>query len=228
MRNWLRYIMCLAIMTTALQLWSRTWSVSEVRDTVFFYKTWQQILDNSPEGMLIEPDVFVLSDTPYDLAILTPDEDFNRALLKDYIAASQGDSIWVISSEYLKANFGGDVKYLNGFLLMYFNDKVAYFISAYGSLSVTDILFGASAMGYEPKFYYIDFLQKKVLKINHSALSGLLEDYHDLQMRYEGMKDYKKSYVIEDFFYRYIDRVAADPMRPYILDLVPSVNDNND
>ena len=116
MRNWLRYIMCLAIMTTALQAWSRTWSVPEVRDTVFFYKTWQQILDNSPEGMLIEPDVFVLSDTPYDLAILTPDEDFNRALLKDYIAASQGDSIWVISSEYLKANFGGDVKYLNGFL----------------------------------------------------------------------------------------------------------------
>ena len=83
-------------------------------------------------------------------------------------------------------------------------------------------------MGYEPNFYYIDFLQKKVLRINHSALSGLLEDYHDLQMRYEGMKDYKKSYVIEDFFYRYIDRVAADPMRPYILDLVPSVNDNND
>lgn len=220
MRKWLRYIMCLAVLMTAMQAWSRAWSVPEVRDTVFFYKTWQQILDNSPEGVLIEPDVFILNDTPYDLAVLTPDEDFNKALLKDYIAISQGDSIWAISSEYIRSNFSGDVRDLEGFMLMYYNDKVAYFISAYGSLSVTDVLFGASALGFKPNYYYIDFFSKKVLRVTHSVLSNLLGDYHDLQMRYEGMKDYKKSYMIEEFFYKYIDRATEDFMRPYILDLV--------
>ena len=46
------------------------------------------------------------------------------------------------------------------------------------------------------------------------------EDYHDLQVRYEGMKDYKKPEIIEDYFYKYIDRVTGDFMKPYILDLV--------
>ena len=57
-------------------------------------------------------------------------------------------------------------------------------------------------------------------KVNHSYLSELLEDYHDLQMRYEGMKDYKKQYIIEDYFFKYIDRATGDVMHPYILELV--------
>ena len=47
-----------------------------------------------------------------------------------------------------------------------------------------------------------------------------MTDYHDLKVRYEGMKDYKKRYIIEDYFYKYIDRASQDFMRPYILDLV--------
>ena len=39
-------------------------------------------------------------------------------------------------------------------------------------------------------------------------------------MRYEGMKDYKKQEIIEDYFFRFIDRASSDVMRPYILDLV--------
>jgi hypothetical protein len=56
--------------------------------------------------------------------------------------------------------------------------------------------------------------------VTHSYLSELLSEYHDLQMRYEGMKDYKKREIIEDYFYKFIDRATEDIMRPYILDLV--------
>jgi hypothetical protein len=69
-------------------------------------------------------------------------------------------------------------------------------------------------------YYYIDFLNHRVKRVTHSYLSELLTDYHDLKVRYEGMKDYKKQYVIEDYFYKYIDRASDDVMHPYILDLV--------
>ena len=38
-------------------------------------------------------------------------------------------------------------------------------------------------------------------------------------MRYEGMKDYKKRPIIEDFFFQFVDRATEDLMRPFILDL---------
>ena len=58
-----------------------------------------------------------------------------------------------------------------------------------------------------------------MLRVTPEVLSRLLEDYHDLQMRYEGMKDYKKRPVIEDFFFQFVDRATEDLMRPFILDL---------
>ena len=57
-------------------------------------------------------------------------------------------------------------------------------------------------------------------KVTYRYLSELLEDYHDLQMRFEGMKDYKKRYMVEEFFFNYIERATDDVLRPYILDLV--------
>jgi hypothetical protein len=75
-------------------------------------------------------------------------------------------------------------------------------------------------MTFPVDYYYIDFKNGRVRKVTHNYLSELLEDYHDLQMRFEGMKDYKKRYMVEEFFFRYIERVTDDVMQPYILDLV--------
>ena len=63
-------------------------------------------------------------------------------------------------------------------------------------------------------------MNRRVIKITPESLSELLEDYHDLQMRYEGMKNHKKHEIIEDYFYKYIDRATEDILRPYIIDLV--------
>ena len=69
-------------------------------------------------------------------------------------------------------------------------------------------------------YYYIDFVNYKVRRVNPTVLSELLRDYHDLLMRYESMKDYKKRNIIEDYFFKYIKRATDDFMHPDILDLV--------
>jgi len=219
----IRYIIAMAaLLMVSMQLRAETMP----HDTVFFYKTWQQILDKDPEAVIIDPWIEVY--TPFELYIETTDEKLNKSMREDYVAATLGDSTWLISSDYVKQNFKGDVKKLSGFMPLMFNDKVAYFlffnVNAW-NMSVVDILFGetaseGSSSEYAPDIFYMDFKNHKVKKLTPEVLSGLLEDYHDLQMRYEGMKDYKKRPIIEDYFYKYIDRATDDIMRPYILDLV--------
>lgn len=189
-------------------------------DTLYFYKSWQQVFDLTPSAYIIDPVIEPV--TPYEVYIETGYDDANTAIENHYLAISQGDSIWLVNSKYLKDNFKGDVKGLNGYIPVFFNEKVA-FITANGPLSVKDILFGTNTDGvtsYTQAYYYIDFVNRTVKQLTHSYLSELLTDYHDLKVRYEGMKDYKKRYIIEDYFYKYIDRATDDFMHPNILDLV--------
>ncbi|MBQ9555937.1 MAG: hypothetical protein IJV05_06915 [Muribaculaceae bacterium] len=217
MNSWIRYIVvCVVISIAALQ--SRAETVPN--DTVYFYTTWEQILNDTPDAMLENP--FIYAASPYDIQIYTADDELNEMLLSAHIAACLGDDLWLISSEYIKKNFTGDVKRLEGFMLLFFNDKMAYFLSvSSGSTTLTSILFGESVTDDPvPNIFNIDFVNKKVRKVDHKVLSDLLEDYHDLQMRYEGMKDYKKQYVIDDYYDKYIKRATDDFLRPFILDLV--------
>lgn len=220
MKKWLHSILLL----TAAMLSFHAVAEDMPEDTVYFYTSWEQMLDQEPEAMLTRPilDAF----TPFEIYIETADQRYNRLIDENYIAATLGDSIWLINSTYLKRDFKGDAKKLSGFVPVFFNEKVAYALF-HGPLGVKDILFG-SAYGDEydtgMEYYYIDFVNRKVIRITPTGLSGLLEDYHDLQMRYEGMKDYKKSHIIEDYFLKYIDRASQDFMHPYILDLMGNFN----
>ena len=216
MIRYIRYIVLMALCVASLQ----SQAVEAQRDTVFFYKTWSQMLNMAPEAMLENPIVEYYS--PYHVAIYTIDEELNKSIAEDYLAASLGDSIWLLSSDFLKKRFTGDVKRFYDFVPVFFNEKVA-FITYGDASSFLDFLFGPSVVDGEivltPCFFYLDFLNNKITKVNHTVLSALLEDYHDLQVRYEGMKDYKKPYMIEEFFYKYVDRATQDIMRPRILDL---------
>ena len=188
-------------------------------DTLYFYTSWQQMLDLEPEVQMINP--YFEAVTPYEVYFDTGYEVVDRQIDKKYLAFSLGDSIWMLNSRYLDDNFKGDTKNLSGYVPLFFNEKVAYVVGN-GPLGVKDIIFGASHDSFSSgshSFYYIDFVKRKVSRVTHSYLSELLEDYHDLQMRYEGMKDYKKQYVIEDYFYKYIDRATEDIMHPAIVDL---------
>ena len=216
MKTWIRNILLLALTMSSVH----AVAIEVPHDTVYFYKTWEQMLNIEPSAYIVDP--FIDAVTPYEVYVETGVEEVNDNIEKEYIAFSQGDSIWLINSNYLKKNFKGDVKGLDGFIPVFFNDKVA-FITGNGPLSVKDILFGTDSDGvtnYTQAYYYIDFLSLKVNRLTHGYLSELLESYHDLKMRYEGMKDYKQSYMIEEFFFKFIDRATQDVMQPYILDLV--------
>lgn len=194
-----------------------------LRDTVYFYDTWEQMLYMEPEAAIIDP--FIAVETPYQIAIETADESLNDVINESHIAATLGDSIWLINSHYLKREFKGDTKKLKDFMPVFFNDKVAFaaYVGYGDNASLKSILFGDWVEeNYDDivDYYYIDFINRKVIKITPESLSELLEDYHDLQMRYEGMKDYKKREIIQDYFMKYIDRSTNDFMRPYILDLM--------
>ena len=217
MKNWLHYILLVAAAVMSLHAVAET----EPHDTVYFYDSWEHILTQSPCTAIEDPWIDPI--TPYEVIIEVPDERFNNLIWDKYIAATLGDSLWLINSEYLKREFKGDAKKLDAFVPLFFNDKVAYAVYN-GNFSVKDILFGMTDGEYDAgmDYYYIDFENRKVLRVTSGVLTDLLEDYHDLQMRYEGMKDYKKRHIIEDYFFKYIDRTTQDVMRPYILDIMGS------
>ena len=213
MKNRMRNMIVLMVLAmTSIQAVALT---SEIpHDTIYFYNTWEQMFNEEPVIALVDP--WIETITPYDVVITTDDSRISDRV----VAATLGDSIWLINTHYLRQNFGGDAKKLSDFVPLYFNEKVAFVVSD-AAMSVKDILFGPSEDYYpEGDYFYIDFQNRKVLKVTPTVLSALLEDYHDLQMRYEGMKDYKKRHIIEDYFFKYVDRATQDFMRPTILELV--------
>ena len=202
-------------------------AVEVPHDTVYFYNTWEQMFCQEPVGMLVDP--FIEAHSPFQMYFLIDDEKMNYVIESKYMFAALGDSIIFINSKYLKECFTGDVNLLAGYIPLEFNEKMAYFRFGghpYGDGS-DGVEYLRSRWGNERtlnqiswNYYNIDFERHKILKVNHNVLSALLKDYHDLLMRYEGMKEYKKREVIEDYFLRYIDRATSDVMHPYILDLV--------
>ncbi|MBQ1737306.1 MAG: hypothetical protein II040_03610 [Muribaculaceae bacterium] len=220
-KHYFRYIALMVLCVASLQSWAQT----AQRDTVFFYKTWRQMLYQTPEALIQNPMVDMFS--PYEYDIYSSIDDVDKRIANDFVAATLGDSIWLVNTNYLKQYFKGDAKKLRGYVPIYFNEKVAFITYGYErewSVSVTDYLFGQKdfdgSTEVYPSLYYIDFINRKVRKVDHMVLSELLEDYHDLQVRFEGMKDYKKPYIITDFFFQFIDRATEDFMRPNILDLI--------
>ena len=190
-------------------------AATEPRDTVYFYETWEQMFDLNPVAMAVDPDMYYGA---FECEFETSDEKFNNDIKENYLAAAINDSIWLINTEFFHKHFKkSDASVVRNYVPLFFNDKVAYFIGA-ANPSVKELLFGDNE-SIEADYFYIDFVNLKVRRINSSTLSDLLEEYHDLQMRYEGMKDYKKRHIIEDYFFKYIDRASDDVMHPYILDL---------
>jgi len=204
-----------------LVCWTSLFAVAQTEplDTVYFFRTWGEMLNFEPSAYIINP--FIDAYSPCEIYIETGDEETNKMIRDEYIAFSRGDGTWLLNTDYIKKNFKGDVRNHQGFTQVYFNDKTAFFTS-YGPVSVKEVLFGNTDDGTTYSnldYFYIDFVTRTVHRVSHEYLSQLLEDYHDLQMRYEGMKDYKKRHIIEDYFFKYIDRASDDVMHPYILDL---------
>ena len=219
MKTCLRYIMTMmTVMLCSLSSVAADTDEAVKNDSVYFYYTWEQMLNFEPELLLLNPHIY--SESPFSVSIWTDDQSINEELAESgFVAVSIGEDVWLLSSLYLKENFKGDVNIFDGLVPLFFNPKMA-FLTYPGELSVKDIFFGGDSYNDKVSYYHINFEKKTVKKVTHKYLSELLEDYHDLQMRYEGMKDYKKNEIIEDFYFKYIDRATQDFMHPYITDFV--------
>ena len=185
-----------------------------------FYNTWEQMLDLNPVAQAV--DCYVTPKTDCQLEIKTRDKKVNEMIKNSYLAASLNDTIWFINANYLKHDFTGEAKRMNDYIPLYFNEKTAYVIYI-NKVTFKDMLMGNDLDGYTNHTidnYYIDFRKRTVERVTPKYLSHLLEDYQDLLMRYEGMKNYKKPEIIEDYFFKYIDRYTEDLMTPLIVDLV--------
>ncbi len=190
-------------------------AMDEPSDTVYFYSTWRQVLYEEADTMIVDPVIDVYS--PFEIYVVTSDKKLNNRINKEFIAATLGDSTWLVNSHYVKKNFKGSSKKLHGYVPLFFNDKVAYAVAEeYSYAEIGDMGFNVIST-YN---YYIDFDKRKVIRIDAKAMDALLSDYPDLRMRYEGFKDNERSAILNMFFYQYVDRVNNDTQRPYILDLV--------
>ena len=199
MKNWFKYISMVAVALIGFN--------STVYGNVCFFDTWHQVFNMDSVGYVF--DKSIIMESPYELYFLKEEGDFNEKYIEDHMAALWNNSTWLINSKYLKNNFSGDGGMMRGFVPLYFNERVAY-----------AVYWPFVDSSPELEFYYIDFQNAEVKKVCRKYLLGLLTDYPDLKMRYEGMKDNKKHQILVDFFFEYIDRASDDLMRPCIVDLI--------
>ena len=215
MKDFMRNIWLVALLFGSLQSMAGD---QLPHDTIYYYSTWEQMYDLTPRLQIVDP--YIEQVSPIELHFYVSAEQADAVSEEDNIAVSLGDSVMLINAAYLRKNFKGDANRLSGCVPVFFNDKVAYAVYT-ADPSVKEILFGSSE--YDDlilDYYYIDFQNHQVKRVTSSVLSSLLEDYHDLKMRYEGMKDYKKRPIIEYFFLKYIERASQDLQRPSIFNFV--------
>ena len=188
-------------------------------DTVWVYNSWESIMEQWPDTVSINPEIAVW--TPYDIEFDTYRKSFNQMLKKQTVATCIGDTIWLINTQWLRDNgFKGDSKKMDDYTPLFFNAKMAFIQCVPSHTSLGMVLLGGITDPWvtPPDYYWIDFEQRRVDKVDHKKLSQLLEFYPDLQRRYEQMRHYKEQSVIEHFFLDFVRRAERDPNYPYLLD----------
>lgn len=216
-------LLCLAAMApvaTAQEYHAR-------HDSVWVYNSWESIMDQWPDTLLINPEIEAW--TPYDIEFTTRSKATNQMLQEQTVAVAVGDTTWLVNTQWLRdQGYKGDVKKMDDYAPLFFNAKLSFIqcvpthtssgMALLGALLGDPELFSENPWENPADFYWIDFENKRVDKIDHKKLSELLSVYPDLQRRFEQMHDYKKRYVIQSFFIDFIQRAGGDPSYPYLLD----------
>lgn len=196
-------------------------------DSVWVYNSWDAILEQWPDTLVVNPEISLW--TPYDIEFETRSKHANEMLHHQTVAVAIGDTTWLVNTQWLKdQGYKGDVKKMEDYAPLYFNAKVAFIqcvptrtssgMALLGALLGDPELFSDDPWENPADYYWIDFENQRVDKIDHKKLSELLSVYPDLQRRFEQMRDYKKRYVIQSYFIDFIQRAERDPSYPYIYD----------
>ncbi|MBR5102659.1 MAG: hypothetical protein IK092_06000, partial [Muribaculaceae bacterium] len=204
---------------------------SHTPDIMLVYSTWERVFDDNPDTLLTNPSIKLYS--PYEFEVEPADS--NDKALKKYINHGAlalydvNDNVWLVNSRRLKDEFKGDAKKLDNYVPLYFSAKIAFvkYLDCSPSLGsmLLDMFFNGimsldTAVDYsnddDANFFLIDFDAHEIKRVDHKKLQSLLEPYTDLLRRYTTMKNYKETYIINDYFLEYVNRLNEDPSVPYL------------
>lgn len=224
----------MAVATMVATFTCRANEPSEIRhDTLTVYRSWQSIFNGRCDTLVVDPNVNVR--TPFDFEFSSSaknDKATNQLLRDSTVAVAIGDSTWLINSNWIKRNFKGDCQHFSRYVPLYFSAKVAFVQFLRGEPSVGSTVFNvlvAGLTGVDPgvgqddvwqgqaaPFYHLNFATHEVHHVTSDYLTQLLEPYPDLKRRYLMMRDYDQTYMINDYFMEYVDRLNDDPSVPLL------------
>lgn len=204
----------------------------EISDTLKVYKSWESVIYQVPDTFVSNPLVKVRSDFDFEFKSVTDSKRVSKLLKNDAVAVCLGDTLWLANSDWLKKHFKGDCKHFSRYVPLYYTGKIAFVqfqrnnptvggfllnILVDGVLGAdTGIGMGDGYNGETPKLYWIDFDGERVCEVNKKLLLELFEPYPDLLQRYTFRGNQDETYLINEFFLDYVNRLNQDPEVPYL------------
>ena len=202
-------------------------------DTLMVYNSWEAIFDLIPDTIVANPEIKVRSEYDFEFKATSRDaKAVNKMLKNEAVAVCLGDTLWLINSDWLKRNFKGDCKHFSRYVPLYYTGKIAFVqfqrnnptVGGFLLNLLLDGVLGADSgigmgdgyNGETPKLYWIDFDNLRVREVNKNLLLELLEPYPDLLQRYTFRQYQDETYLINEFFLDYVNRLNRDPEVPYL------------
>lgn len=199
-------------------------------DTLYVYNSWRSVFFTGPDTVAINPNIEIYS--PFNIKFKPTEKDskpLRKMIEKQSLVVSIGDSVWMINSHFIKDSLRGEYNYIfENYVPLYFNEQMAFVQFLPTEISYLPIeiknfegvqagvgrdgIFNAGEYGYVAvPHFYIDLRHRTITLIDHDFLLTLLEEFPDLRRRYEMMQDQHEFYMINQFFWDYVDR--KDRMR---------------
>ena len=202
-------------------------------DTLMVYNSWEAIFDLIPDTIVANPEIKIRSEYDFEFKATSRDaKAVNKMLKNKAVAVCLGDTLWLINSDWLKRNFKGDCKHFSRYVPLYYTGKIAFVqfqrnnptVGGFLLNLLVDGVLGADSgigmgdgyNGETPKLYWIDFDNLRVREVNKNLLLELLEPYPDLLQRYTFRQYQDETYLINEFFLDYVNRLNRDPEVPYL------------
>lgn len=199
-------------------------------DTLYVYNSWRSVFFTGPDTMAINPNIEINS--PFNIKFKPTEKDskpLRKMIEKQSLVVSIGDSVWMINSHFLKDSLRGEYNDIfENYVPLYFNEQMAFtqFLPTEISYLPFEInnfegvqagvgrdgIFNAGEYGYVAvPHFLIDLHHRTLTLVDHDFLLALLDEFPDLKRRYEMMQDQYEFYMINQFFWDYVDR--KDRMR---------------
>ncbi len=206
-------------------------------DTLMVYNSWHSVFYDGRDTVAVNPNVEIYSPFQYKFKPTEKDrKPLSKMIEKQSVAVAIGDSVWLVNSKWMKDSLqGGYNKYFHDYLPLFFSQKIAFFqyipteidylsfeidtfegLEYYVGVGRNSVLEYSSGVA-DVAHFVIDLVNKTVCLVDRDYLLFLLERYPDMKRRFEMMQGQNEFYLINEFFWDYVDRISSDPFAPDIV-----------